>query len=76
MNCFYINLDEATERRSSFENNFLKNKSDRWNLLRFPAIDTNYVKTNNVKGEISISNKACNLSHKFAIKKTLILKNL
>ena len=76
MNCFYINLDKATERKSSFENNFLKNKSDQWNLSRFPAVDTNYVETNKIKGVISSSNKACNLSHKFAIKKTLILKNL
>ncbi len=71
MNCFYINLDKATERKSSFENNFLKNKSDQWNLSRFPAVDTNYVETNKIKGVISSSNKACNLSHKFAIKKNL-----
>jgi GR25 family glycosyltransferase involved in LPS biosynthesis len=71
MECFYINLDEATERKSSFENNFLKNKKDQWHLSRFTAINSNYVETNKIKGGISNSNKACNLSHKFVIKKNL-----
>jgi GR25 family glycosyltransferase involved in LPS biosynthesis len=68
VDCFYINLDSATERRAAIEANFLQHKTGDWTLSRFAAVDTNYVRANNIPGTLTPSEKACFLSHKFLIK--------
>jgi GR25 family glycosyltransferase involved in LPS biosynthesis len=67
MNCIYINLDKATERRVAIESNFTENNSD-WNLIRFSAIDVKYVVENDIKGKLKDAEKGCFLSHKMVIK--------
>ena len=67
MDCFYINLDSASERRVKFENNFNALKKPHWNLSRFSAVDTEFVKKQDVKGESSPAEKGCFLSHKTII---------
>jgi GR25 family glycosyltransferase involved in LPS biosynthesis len=67
MDCFYINLDSATQRRAKLENNFAAIKKPHWNLTRFAAVDTVFVKDNDIKGATKPAEKACFLSHKFLI---------
>jgi GR25 family glycosyltransferase involved in LPS biosynthesis len=67
MDCFYINLDSAAERKANFEKNFNALKKPNWNLSRFPAVDTEFVKNNNVPGESRPGEKGCFLSHKMII---------
>ena len=71
MECFYINLDIASNRKLNIENNFLENKIGQWSLTRFPAIDVKYVEHHKIAGKLRSAEKACFLSHKFAIKKNL-----
>lgn len=67
MDCFYINLDSASERRVKFESNFNTFKKPNWTLSRFSAVDAEFVKKQNVKGEASPGEKGCFLSHKAII---------
>jgi GR25 family glycosyltransferase involved in LPS biosynthesis len=67
MDCFYINLDSATERKTNFEKIFNALKKPAWNLSRFSAVDTEFVKNNNVPGESRPGEKGCFLSHKTII---------
>lgn len=67
MDCFYINLASAVQRKINLENNFHRNQRPGWNLSRFPAIDTEFVKSQNIAGASSAAEKACFLSHKKAI---------
>ncbi len=67
MDCFYINLDSAAERKTNFEKNFNALKKQDWNLSRFSAVDTEFVKNNNVPGESRPGEKGCFLSHKTII---------
>jgi len=71
MKCYYINLDVATNRKLNIEKNFLENNSGQWGLIRFPAIDVKYVENNKIAGNLRSNEKACFLSHKFAIKQNL-----
>ena len=71
MECFYINLDIASNRKLNIENNFLENKIGQWSLTRFPAIDVKYVEHHKIAGKLRSAEKACFLSHKFAIKQNL-----
>jgi GR25 family glycosyltransferase involved in LPS biosynthesis len=71
MDCFYINLDRATERRSRLESNFAAIKKPNWSLTRFPAIDTEYVRANNIAGCTTPGEKGCFLSHKILIGENL-----
>jgi len=71
MKCYYINLGMATNRKLNIENNFLENNSRRWTLTRFPAIDVKYVERNKIPGKLRSAEKACFLSHKYAIKQNL-----
>jgi GR25 family glycosyltransferase involved in LPS biosynthesis len=71
MDCFYINLDRATERRSRLESNFAAVKKPNWNLTRFSAIDTEYVRANNIAGRTTPGEKGCFLSHKILIGENL-----
>jgi GR25 family glycosyltransferase involved in LPS biosynthesis len=67
MDCFYINLDSAIERRARLENNFNTIKKPNWNLARFAAIDTDYIRKNEITGTTSPGEKGCFLSHKILI---------
>ena len=67
MDCFYINLDSAAERKINFEKTFNALKKPDWNLSRFPAVDTEFVKNNNVPGDSRPGEKGCFLSHKTII---------
>jgi len=67
MDCFYINLDSAAERKINFEKTFNALKKPGWNLSRFPAVDTEFVKNNNVPGKSRPGEKGCFLSHKTII---------
>lgn len=71
MKCFYINLDDAIDRRNCIEENFSIYKTEKWHLTRFPAIDTEYVIRNNVQGSLSNKEKACLLSHRELIAQNL-----
>lgn len=71
MKCYYINLDIATNRKLNIENNFLENNTGHWSLTRFPAIDVKYVENKKIPGSLRSNEKACFLSHKFAIKQNL-----
>ena len=71
MDCFYINLDSATERRARLENNFNTIKKPNWNLARFAAIDADYITKNNITGTASPGEKGCFLSHKILIGQNL-----
>ena len=64
MDCFYINLDSAVERKVNFENNFNMHKKQDWNLTRFSAVDAEFVKNQKVLGELNPGEKGCFLSHK------------
>ncbi len=63
MDCFYINLDSAENRRLHIERNFADYKGLGWTLARFPAIDKAYVERNNIAGAAKPAEKACFLSH-------------
>lgn len=63
MDCFYINLDRATERRANLERNFSEMKRPGWVLSRFAAVDSAYVAAHDIRGLISDSAKACYMSH-------------
>lgn len=71
MECFYINLESAVERRSKFESNFAARKKPGWTLSRFAAIDGEYIKNNKIAGECSPGEKGCFLSHKTLIGSSL-----
>jgi GR25 family glycosyltransferase involved in LPS biosynthesis len=71
MDCFYINLDSATQRRSNLESNFAAVKKPHWTLTRFAAVDTAFVTDNDIKGASKPAEKACFLSHKILIGQNL-----
>lgn len=72
MDCVYINLDSKVERRQNIENNFnLVKRGDSDALTRFSAINTDYVKSKSIKGNLRDTEKACFLSHKMALKQSL-----
>lgn len=67
MQCRYINLDHAAERRAAIEASFKKAARPGWNLARFAAIDTGFVDRQAIAGDRSAAEKACYLSHKTVI---------
>jgi len=67
MECFYINLASAADRKDKIETNFQACKKPGWTLSRFAAIDTDYVKNQNIQGRAKPAEKACFLSHKILI---------
>lgn len=71
MDCIYINLDNKPDRRINIETNFNLVKAEDSTLSRLSAIDTEYIKDKNVKGILRDTEKACFLSHKAAIKRSL-----
>lgn len=71
MDCFYINLDSAIQRKHHIENNFAAVKKPDWNLTRFAAIDTDHVRNRNILGKARPAEKACLLSHKELLARNL-----
>lgn len=64
MDCFYINLDAAEDRKRHIEENFAACKLPDWTLTRFPAIDKTYVERNAIAGNARPGEKGCFLSHR------------
>ncbi len=71
MKCFYINLDRATDRRQSIEASFQRAARPGWSLERIAAFDAAYVEKAAVPGRIRPAEKACFLSHKEAVRRSL-----
>ena len=67
MECFYINLASATERRERIERSFASNRKPGWSLTRVDAITTDIVEKHQVPGRIRAAEKACLLSHTLAL---------
>jgi GR25 family glycosyltransferase involved in LPS biosynthesis len=69
IDCIYINLSAATDRRTHLTRNFAESRfSSDWKLQRLEAIDTAYVTRNQIPGRIRDAEKACYLSHLHALK--------
>jgi GR25 family glycosyltransferase involved in LPS biosynthesis len=64
MECHYINLDQATERRQSIEESFARHCTPGWSLSRFPAVNVPYIQQHQVSGQLRDSEKACFMSHR------------
>ena len=71
MRCFYINLDAATQRRRSLEENFAQTRKEDWSLTRIDAIDAAYVEANAIGGSSTAPEKACFLSHGKALRESM-----
>lgn len=71
MDCYYINLDSATSRRSQLERNFSQYGRANWTLRRFAAVDSAQVQSSNVQGTLPPSAKGCFLSHRQLIEASL-----
>jgi GR25 family glycosyltransferase involved in LPS biosynthesis len=69
MDCYYINLDNATERRLSLEASFEKHFRPGWTLHRFSALDQAYIEAHGIEGSRTAREKACFLSHKAVIER-------
>jgi GR25 family glycosyltransferase involved in LPS biosynthesis len=69
MDCYYINLDSATERRLSLEASFEKHSRPGWNMHRFNALDQAHIEAHGIEGSRTASEKACFLSHKAVIER-------
>lgn len=67
MDCYYINLASETEKRAQLEKNFAQHNTLNWPLHRFEALDRSYVRTHQVKGSLTDSEKGCFLSHQQVI---------
>lgn len=67
MDCYYINLAQATGRKERLERNFDQCRQGEWALRRFEAIDVAHVQRHGVAGSLRDSEKACFLSHQAII---------
>lgn len=67
MDCYFINLDAAAERRAALEASFERHRKPGWNLIRYPAIDKEFVTRQRIGGSRSPAEKGCFLSHKKVI---------
>jgi GR25 family glycosyltransferase involved in LPS biosynthesis len=72
MDCYYINLDVAEDRKLQLEDNFAARKQPGWTLTRFPAIDKAYVQRNDIPGTAKPAQKGCYLSHQFLMSERLV----
>jgi len=68
MKVCYINLANQINRKLEIEKNFSKLNKNDWVVKRFEAIDANSNEIINLKGKITNTNKACNLSHILCLK--------
>lgn len=64
MECVYINMDAATERRQSIESNFAACSPPGWQLRRFPAVNGRLAEQEGAEGRLSPAEKGCFLSHR------------
>jgi GR25 family glycosyltransferase involved in LPS biosynthesis len=71
MDCIYINLDSAKERRLHVEKNLAACKKPDWTLTRFSAIDKIFVERNNIAGAAEPGEKGCFLSHRILLERHL-----
>jgi GR25 family glycosyltransferase involved in LPS biosynthesis len=71
VNIYYINLDAATERRTSIEANLREFAGSEHQIHRVPAYDQAFVQTHNISGSLRATQKACILSHIKAIELSL-----
>lgn len=69
MECHYINLDNAVERRSTLEANFARCRREGWELKRFAALDEATAEKNAIPGKRSWREKGCFLSHQRVIER-------
>lgn len=65
----YINLEAATARRVSVERNVAEHLPPHWRVERFAAIDTAAARAR--PGSLRDPDKACNLSHRGVIERSL-----
>jgi GR25 family glycosyltransferase involved in LPS biosynthesis len=63
MQCVYINMENAPDRRARFEANWTEYRGDDWRIERFPALDARYVEQHRVGGTLRPGEKGCFLSH-------------
>jgi len=71
MDCYFINLDSAADRKSRVEQNFEACKKPGWTLARFPAVDKDYVARNAIAGITRPGEKGCFLSHQLLMEQRL-----
>ena len=64
VDCYYINLETAVERRQQIEANFSVHGAPGWTLTRFAATDAALVADSQVPGTLTSAEKACFLSHR------------
>ena len=70
MRACYINLDSATDRRASVERNIAEHLPPHWRVERFAAIDK--VTASARPGSLRDADKACNLSHRGVLERSLL----
>ncbi len=68
MDCVYINLNSATERRRQIESNFTERAPPHWRLKRFEAVDARAVAEMNISGRLRPAEKGCFISHRNVIR--------
>ena len=71
LTAYYINLDDASERRTFLEENLKKHVSSNFKYIRVPAVNASYVANNKIAGSIRDGEKACFVSHIKAIELSL-----
>jgi GR25 family glycosyltransferase involved in LPS biosynthesis len=71
MDCFYINLEGAVNRRRTLEHSFRDCMNSKWRLYRYRAVDGNYVRRAAIPGTLTDAEKACFLSHRDLIQSSL-----
>lgn len=71
LNIYYINLDNATERRVAIEENLQKFEALGIGINRIPAYDKKYIEDRLIGGAIRSTEKACFLSHIKAIEASI-----
>lgn len=69
MECHYINLDNAVERRATLEANFARCRREGWELKRFAALDEATAEKKAIPGKRSWREKGCFMSHQGVIER-------
>ncbi len=64
MDCIFINLDEARDRRVALETNFKRFCPASWRLTRFPALTPHVQQVRDMGGALRPAEKACFASHR------------
>lgn len=71
MECLYINLSEAQNRKQFLEKTFQRYAASGWQFTRIAAVDKHSVADKKVQGRLSLAEKACFLSHQKALEHSL-----